>query len=258
MDLNKVSSDYNQLVKDFDQVLFVFPLYVDGMPGQVKHFYETLYPFKDILKGKQITFIIHSGFSDGIQSKTLEKHCNRFAKIMNMNNHGVIIIPGSEGFRLMPPSMTKKKHLAVSRFGASYKDKKGDTVTISNSTMTDEKALKFLKTRPKRIELFSDFPSNWKQLIKGKIETEVEKKARLAIEAEAAVVVAAKEADEKAVVKEAEEVRVAENAAAAASGNVVKPTLESLKDLSLKDLRLKYPNVRATSTKDFVEKVLAL
>ena len=40
------------------------------------------------------------------------------------------------------------------RHAASYKNKKGDTTTISNSTMTDEKALKFLKTNPKRIDLF--------------------------------------------------------------------------------------------------------
>jgi multimeric flavodoxin WrbA len=104
-----------------DQVLIVFPLYVDGMPGQVKHFYEILSSIKEKVKDKQITFIIHSGFSDGIQSRVLEHHCNIFANIMELNNHGVIIIPGSEGFRLMPPAMTKKKRLAVSRLGASYK-----------------------------------------------------------------------------------------------------------------------------------------
>ena len=106
---------------NYDQVLMVFPLYVDGMPGQVKHFYELLSSLKDKLKDKPITFIIHSGFSDAIQSRTLEQHCIRFSKIMDLNNHGVIIIPGSEGFRLMPPIMTKKKRIAVSKLGASYK-----------------------------------------------------------------------------------------------------------------------------------------
>ena len=39
---------------------------------------------------------------------------------MGLENHGVIIIPGSEGFRLMPPSMTRKKSEVVARLGTSY------------------------------------------------------------------------------------------------------------------------------------------
>ena len=117
----KEHHSYSQEIVNYDQVLMVFPLYVDGMPGQVKHFYEVLSSLKDKIKDKQITFIIHSGFSDGIQSRVLEQHCIRFSKILNLNNHGVIIIPGSEGFRLMPPVMTKKKRIAVSKLGASFK-----------------------------------------------------------------------------------------------------------------------------------------
>ena len=112
---------YTSEMSEYDQVLMVFPLYVDGMPGQVKHFFECLSKYKNKLKNKQITYIIHSGFSDGIQSRTLEKYLNRFSSMMGLNNFGVIIIPGSEGFRLMPPAMTKKKRLAVSRLGKNYK-----------------------------------------------------------------------------------------------------------------------------------------
>ena len=112
---------YAQEMIKYDQVLMVFPLYVDGMPGQVKHFFEVMSSLKDKLKDKHITFIIHSGFSDGIQNRALEQYCIRFSKILNLNNHGVIIIPGSEGFRLMPPVMTKKKRIAVANLGASYK-----------------------------------------------------------------------------------------------------------------------------------------
>ncbi len=58
----------------------------------------------------------------------------------------------------------KMAQFKFKRHAASYKNKKGDKTTISNSTMTDEKAIAFLKTDPKRIELFSDYPSNWKKL----------------------------------------------------------------------------------------------
>lgn len=115
--LNKIKS-HDVAVKGFldhDHLLFIFPLYVDGMPGQVKHFIELLEPFKNQIKNKHVTFIIHSGFSEAIQNRALETYLKRFAHIMHLQNHGVIIIPGSEGFRVMPPKMTQKKHMALAR-----------------------------------------------------------------------------------------------------------------------------------------------
>lgn len=46
-----------------------------------------------------------------------------------------------------------------------YKIEKGKGFTISNDTMTDELAIYFLKVNPDRIELFSKYPENWKELI---------------------------------------------------------------------------------------------
>lgn len=107
-----------------DDIFFVFPLYVDGMPGQVKAFIEALIPHKEAVKGKSITFCIHSGFGEGIQNRALERYLNRFAEIFQLDNQGVIIAPGSEGFRLMPPQMTKKKHAAMAALGKAYKEKR--------------------------------------------------------------------------------------------------------------------------------------
>ena len=63
--LNKVNElpTQTEAFVDADEVLMVFPLYVDGMPGQVKAFFEALLPHKSALEGKKITYIIHSGFS---------------------------------------------------------------------------------------------------------------------------------------------------------------------------------------------------
>lgn len=66
---------------------------------------------------------------------------------------------------------------------AQYKNAKGDKTTISNNTMTDEKAIEFLKTNPERIKLFSKFPENWKELIEGKQLTEEELQAQAAEQA---------------------------------------------------------------------------
>lgn len=106
--------------KSFDQLLFVFPLYVDGMPAQVKHFFEKMSQHKAIFKDKEVAFIIHSGFSEAIHSKNLEKYLTRFAGLMGMKTYGIFIIPGSEGFRLMPPRMTAKKAKRVASIGRDY------------------------------------------------------------------------------------------------------------------------------------------
>jgi len=105
---------------DAEEVLMVFPLYVDGMPGQVKAFFEYLIPFKDKITNKKITFIIHSGFQEGIQNRALEEYLNRFSDLFRLDNYGVIIIPGSEGFRLMPPFILKKKVSLVKELGLSF------------------------------------------------------------------------------------------------------------------------------------------
>jgi multimeric flavodoxin WrbA len=117
----KQHQTYAEEMCNHNQVLMIFPLYVDGMPGQVKNFFEVLFSLKETLKDKEITYIIHSGFSDGIQCGTLEQYLIRYSEIMGFVNHGVIIIPGSEGFRFYPPSVTKRKRLAVARLAVSYK-----------------------------------------------------------------------------------------------------------------------------------------
>lgn len=120
--LNKINhyDDYLAEASEYEEYMFIMPLYVDGMPGQVKCFIEKMYENKEVFQGKKVTYIIHSGFSEGIQNRALEMYLNRFSHIMDLNNHGVIILPGSEGFRLMPASMTKKKSHRISILGKSY------------------------------------------------------------------------------------------------------------------------------------------
>ncbi|BES64374.1 hypothetical protein SANA_08130 [Gottschalkiaceae bacterium SANA] len=116
----KQHESFIEKARSFDQLLFVFPLYVDGMPAQVKVFFEKMGENKEIFKDKKVSFIIHSGFSEAIHSKNLEKYLMRFVEIMEMKNYGVFIIPGSEGFRIMPPRMTAKKARKVANIGRLY------------------------------------------------------------------------------------------------------------------------------------------
>lgn len=156
-------------------------------------------------------------------------------------------------------SIYKMTQFKFKRHAAIYKDKPEDKVSISNATMTDEKAIAFLKTRPQRIELFSDYPSNWLDLVNGKAETEKQKEARLAAEAEAT---AAVEAAENATKDNPEEVQEEDSlevdAETEAQKEAEKEALkEELLKKSLADLRKLYPEVKATSIKAFVGKVLA-
>jgi hypothetical protein len=116
-----------------------------------------------------------------------------------------------------------------------YKSKKGDKETISNSTMTDKKAIAFLRENPERIRLFSKYPKNWESLISGtEEETKEEEEKRLAIEAE---LKASREAVER--------------------GNTENLSEEELSKMSLKELRELFPNVKARSIEEFVAEVVA-
>lgn len=141
-----------------------------------------------------------------------------------------------------------KTRFAFKRNAASYKNKKGDKVTISNSTMTDEKAIEFLRTKPERISLFSVFPKDWKKLIK---EMPEQRDARIAAQAE---IEAAEEAKKEAGNKEE---GGQEETTDETDGDGEKPSREELLAKGLKVLRAEYPEIKATSTEDFVNKVLA-
>lgn len=75
-----------------------------------------------------------------------------------------------------------KNHYKVVNFELAkpsviYKLQKGSSRTISNSILTDELAIDFLKIRKERIELFSKYPSNWLELI-GESESEAAPKPK--------------------------------------------------------------------------------
>lgn len=48
----------------------------------------------------------------------------------------------------------------------------GSGLFLSNSNMTDELAVQFLKENPNRISLFEKYPSNWKEILFPNEETD--------------------------------------------------------------------------------------
>jgi NAD(P)H-dependent FMN reductase len=106
---------YLDTVAAYDQLVFIYPLYVDAMPGIVKAFFEKLATREGLLRGKKVTFIIHSGFPEQVHLQVLKRYHRILAKKLGFVLADTIVIPGSEGFRLMPPKQNRKKQQAVSQ-----------------------------------------------------------------------------------------------------------------------------------------------
>ncbi len=109
--LNKLSLHESYIVsaKSADAILFVFPLYVDSMPGITKSFFELMETHKEIFYEKPVYYIIHSGFPEMIQSKALSRYLSYFSlKVMNMDYMGTVIIGGSEAMQIAPDAAFRK------------------------------------------------------------------------------------------------------------------------------------------------------
>lgn len=182
--------------------------------------------------------------------KTIKANMNLLSKVYTENTGRKVCRTCPSDIQYMLLSLRNIYKMTQFKFikpFVQYKNKKGDKKTISNPTMTDEAAVAFLRTDQSRIRLFSEYPKNWKKLIKEGFDAETaeEKEKRLAIEAELAIAEKAK--------KEAEEGSEGSKEAADSAETELK---EELMNMKLSELREKYPEIKATSIVDFVEKVL--
>ncbi len=139
-----------------------------------------------------------------------------------------------------------KRHYMTCQFKfkrpiAQYKIKKGDKVTIHNGNITDEKAIEFLKARPSRIELFSEYPEDIEGILKfGSLEAYEAVKA----EEESIAKAAAGDEDKSDTILDS----VKELA------DIINE--ESLSMLSMDELRNRYPDIHTRSKDDFIQMVL--
>jgi multimeric flavodoxin WrbA len=117
--LNKINEHKNTIDKilHVDMVIIVFPLYTDCMPGLVMAFIEKLQSIKEELKDKKFGFIVHSGFPETCHSRYIERYLVWLTKELKSDYMGTVILGGSEGLRIMPESMTRKKRNLFNRLG---------------------------------------------------------------------------------------------------------------------------------------------
>jgi hypothetical protein len=93
--------------EDAENVIIIFPLYCDCMPGLVKEFFEKISLLENT-QGKRVGFIVQSGFPESIHSTFVERYLKKLAARQNWEYLGTVIKGGVEGIQIMPPMMTKK------------------------------------------------------------------------------------------------------------------------------------------------------
>jgi multimeric flavodoxin WrbA len=132
------SSLIPEKILSVSHIVMIFPLYTDAMPGVVMKFFEEVYS-SGVLNGKQLGFIVQSGFPEAIHSVTLEKYLQKLAKRLNAEYLGTVIKGGVEGIQIMPPSMTKKLYANFRLLGEYFAKTGQFEPTIKETLMTPYK-----------------------------------------------------------------------------------------------------------------------
>lgn len=96
-------------VRSADEILLVFPLYTDSMPGIVAAFTNALAGLDPSVRaGKRAGYVVHSGFPESAQSEPLAAYLERLSARLGFTHLGTVVKGGSEGLRLNPGSGRSK------------------------------------------------------------------------------------------------------------------------------------------------------
>jgi len=109
LDLARSPEETLAAVLAADEILLVFPLYTDFLPGILKVFFDRLAGLDPaLLAGKRAAFVVHCGFPESAHAEPAAAWLERACARLGMVHAGTVIKGGSEGFRMMPPSMTRR------------------------------------------------------------------------------------------------------------------------------------------------------
>lgn len=100
-------AEHLEAFRQAEEVIIIFPLYTDCMPGMVKEFLELL-PAAGNKNPKKLGFIVQSGFPEAVHSVYVERYLEKYARRHHYHYLGTVIKGGAESIRSMPPSMNKK------------------------------------------------------------------------------------------------------------------------------------------------------
>lgn len=188
-------------------------------------------------------------------NKTIKKNIDLLAADYKEKTNRVVCTSCPSDIDYMISSLKiiyKMKNFEFKRERAHYKLRKGDRTTISNDNLTDEKAIEFLKANPKNIVLFSKYPPNWEDLL-GE-EKKPAKKAKAVKKAEDIEVIESVDIAEGGVPESTDD--CCEDDEAEPCEECKEKKRQELEKLSLPEMREAYPEIKATSRKSFIDKVI--
>ncbi len=102
-----------------ENVIIIFPLYCDSMPGLVKEFFEKI-SILEKTQGKRVGFVVQSGFPESVHSSFVELYLKKLAERQKWDYLGTVIKGGVEGIQIMPPMMTKKLFVGFQKLGEHF------------------------------------------------------------------------------------------------------------------------------------------
>lgn len=155
---------YKEEMINADKTVFIFPLYVDAMPGVVKEFFETLE--NSNFTGKQIGFIIHSGFPETVHCENLEKYLERFVEILNGEYLGTVIKGGSEGLKHVSEKMRNKSLEKFYNLGEIFAEKNKFDIKIINDLKKIHRFNNFTLFILKILNFIGLFDIHWNKELK--------------------------------------------------------------------------------------------
>lgn len=97
------SEEHSKAFELADNVIVIFPLYTDAMPGQVKAFLEDISNIN--AAGKRVGFIVQSGFPEAYHSIFVQRYLEKLAVNLQWDYIGTVIRGGVEGIQLFPKSI---------------------------------------------------------------------------------------------------------------------------------------------------------
>ena len=106
-------------------ILIALPLFVECIPGLLLEFLETLSP-KD--KGTTISFILQSGFAEGVQLRCGEEFLKKLASELNCTYGGTLVKGNNFGIRFLKEEKLDKETGPYMEMGRVY-GRRGDFLT---------------------------------------------------------------------------------------------------------------------------------
>jgi hypothetical protein len=149
-----------------DNVILIFPLYTDAMPGIVKHFIEALEPLCGRSGNPPLGFIVQSGFPEPIHSRYVARYLEKLARRLGCPHSGTAVRGGVEGIRIQPPFMTKKVYGLFYELGRKYAETDSFDIGILRKLAPRERLSSFRRLLFNFLKMFGLTDFYWNMMLK--------------------------------------------------------------------------------------------